>query len=101
VQGEKKFTSVTSKPAPFAEKKNAKDAAPENSMRGSIQLRCDAEGFATRRPGSSCIFPVRKSCWNDCSAVKGSVMLAGVVFLLIVCMVSEDTSFLWQPNKCP
>jgi hypothetical protein len=48
VQGEQKFTSATSKPAPFAEKKSAKDAAPENSMSGLIGLRCDAGGFATR-----------------------------------------------------
>jgi hypothetical protein len=39
---------VTSKPAPFAEKKNAKDAAPENSIRDSIELRCYAKEFATR-----------------------------------------------------
>ena len=49
MQGEQKFTSATSKPAPFAEKKSAKDAAPGNSMSGLIGLRCDAGGFATRR----------------------------------------------------
>jgi hypothetical protein len=48
VQGEKKFTIVKSNPAPFAEKKNAKDAAPENSVCGLIELRCDGGGFATR-----------------------------------------------------
>jgi hypothetical protein len=37
------------KPAPFAEKKNAKDAAPAKSNRGAIEVRCQAEGCATRR----------------------------------------------------
>jgi hypothetical protein len=37
-----------STPAPFAEKKNAKDAAPENSIRDLIKLWSDTEGFATR-----------------------------------------------------
>jgi hypothetical protein len=32
----------------FAEKKVAKDVTPENSNCGLNELRCDAEGFATR-----------------------------------------------------
>jgi hypothetical protein len=34
--------------APFAEKKNAKDAAPENSNRDLNELRRDTKGLATR-----------------------------------------------------
>src|SRR5271156_4955422 len=39
-----------SKPAPFAEKKNAKSAAPANSMVPSVDVRCLVEGSATRPP---------------------------------------------------
>jgi hypothetical protein len=38
------FGSAASKPAPFAEKKNAKDAAPAKSIRDAIEGRCEAEG---------------------------------------------------------
>jgi hypothetical protein len=37
------FGSAASKPAPFAEKKNAKDAAPAKSIRGAMEVRCKAE----------------------------------------------------------
>jgi hypothetical protein len=36
--------SAAPKPAPFAEKKNAKDAAPAESIRGATEVRCEAEG---------------------------------------------------------
>jgi hypothetical protein len=35
---------VASKSAPFAEKKNAKDAAPAKSIRGAMEDRYEAEG---------------------------------------------------------
>jgi hypothetical protein len=35
--------SATFKPAPFAEKKNAKDAAPAKSIRGAMEVRCEAK----------------------------------------------------------
>jgi hypothetical protein len=35
--------SAAFKPAPFAEKKNAKDAAPAKSIRGAMEFRCVAE----------------------------------------------------------
>jgi hypothetical protein len=38
------FGSAASKPAPFAEKKIAKDAAPVKSIRGAMDDRCEAEG---------------------------------------------------------
>ena len=41
--------------APFAGKKIAKDAAPENSNRGFNELRCGVRGFATRPGGRSFI----------------------------------------------
>jgi hypothetical protein len=41
------------KPAPFAEKKNAKSAAPENSILDLIELRCGADGFATRQEAAT------------------------------------------------
>ena len=50
-RGEQGFASATSKPAPFAEKKNAKDAAPENSMRDLSELWCEAGGC--HRPSSA------------------------------------------------
>jgi len=34
--------------APFAEKQNATDAAPENAIRELIDLPCDVREFATR-----------------------------------------------------
>jgi hypothetical protein len=43
-RGAEGFGSAASKPAPFAEKKNAKDAAPAKSIRDAIAVRCDAEG---------------------------------------------------------
>jgi hypothetical protein len=36
--------SAASKPAPFAERKNAKDAAPAKSNRGAIEVRCQPDG---------------------------------------------------------
>lgn len=47
-QGER-LNCATSKPAPFAEKKIAKDAAPANSIRGLIELRRQIESWRTRR----------------------------------------------------
>ena len=38
-----------SKPAPFAEKKDAKDAPPANYVFGVIELWSDVKGCATRR----------------------------------------------------
>jgi hypothetical protein len=38
------FGSAASKPAPFAEKKSAKDAAPAKSIHGAMEVRCEAEG---------------------------------------------------------
>ena len=40
----KDLERAASKPAPFAEKKNAKDAAPAKSIRSAIEARCEAEG---------------------------------------------------------
>jgi hypothetical protein len=58
--------------APFAEKKIAKDAAPENSIRDLVEFRCDAKGFATRPLSNTqrvtediSVFEIRKSGLNQ------------------------------------
>jgi len=56
------FGSAASKPAPFAEKKNAKDAAPAKSMRGAIEVRVGRKAeppahFNSMTPGGWPIVP--------------------------------------------